>query len=61
MIRETVSVAGHRGTVGSAIVRELMAQGVPESQIITHAHSELDLTNQLVVQQFFSQQEPTPV
>lgn len=47
--------------VGSAIVRQLLAQGVSQSQIVTRTHAELDLTNQLAVQQFFAQQKPTQV
>ena len=47
--------------VGSAIVRQLLAQGVTQSQIVTRTHAELDLTNQLVVQQFFKQEKPTQV
>ncbi len=47
--------------VGSAIVRQLLAQGVPQSQIITRTHAELDLTHQQAVQQFFAQEKPTQV
>ena len=54
-------VAGHRGMVGSAIVRKLLAQGVAPSQIITRTHAELDLTNQAAVQQFFVHEKPTQV
>jgi GDP-L-fucose synthase len=56
-----IYVAGHRGMVGSAIVRQLLAQGVTPSQIITRARAELDLTNQLAVQQFFAEEKPTQV
>ena len=56
-----IYVAGHRGMVGSAIVRQLLAQGVAPSQIITRTHAELDLTNQAAVQQFFAQEKPTQV
>jgi GDP-L-fucose synthase len=58
---EKIYVAGHRGMVGSAIVRQLLAQGVEKSQIVTRTHTELDLTNQLAVQQFFLQEKPTQV
>ncbi len=61
MSTEKIYVAGHRGMVGSAIVRQLLAQGVEESQIITRTHAELDLTNQLAVQQFFAQEKPSKV
>jgi GDP-L-fucose synthase len=40
--------------VGSAIMRQLEDQGHPVNQIITKSHSELDLTNQLAVNHFFS-------
>ena len=56
-----IYVAGHRGMVGSAIVRQLLAQGVAQSRIIARTHAELDLTNQLAVQQFFAQEKPTQV
>jgi GDP-L-fucose synthase len=58
---EKIYVAGHRGMVGSAIVRHLMAQGIDQSQIVTRTHAELDLTNQLAVQLFFAQEKPTQV
>lgn len=60
-VTDRIYVAGHRGMVGSAIVRHLLAQGVAQSQIITRTHSDLDLTNQLAVQQFFAQEKPTQV
>jgi GDP-L-fucose synthase len=56
-----IYVAGHRGMVGSAIVRQLLAQGVAQTSILTRAHAELDLTNQLAVQEFFAQEKPTQV
>jgi GDP-L-fucose synthase len=58
---EKIYVAGHRGMVGSAILRQLQAQGVAQSQIITHTHAELDLTNQLAVQAFIAAEKPTQV
>lgn len=51
-----IYVAGHRGMVGSAIVRQLLATGVQQSQIITRTHAELDLTNQAAVQIFFKEE-----
>jgi len=54
-----IYVAGHRGMVGSAIVRELKNQNY--DNIITRTHSELDLTNQQQVQEFFSQEKPDQV
>ena len=58
---EKIYVAGHRGMVGSAIVRQLLAQSVAQSHIITRTHAELDLTNQLAVQELFSKEKPTQV
>lgn len=46
-----IYVAGHRGMVGSAIVRKLQAEGY--QHIITRTHAELDLTSQEAVQAFF--------
>ena len=56
-----IYVAGHRGMVGSAIFRHLLLQGITPSQIITRTHTELDLTNQLAVRQFFELEKPTQV
>ena len=51
-----IYVAGHRGMVGSAIVRELKRQGY--NNIITRTHAELDLTNQAAVNDFFEKEKP---
>jgi len=51
-----IYVAGHRGMVGSAIVRELQRQGY--GNIITRTHQELDLTRQLEVEEFFNLEKP---
>lgn len=56
-----IYVAGHRGMVGSGIVRTLLAQGLPQSSIVTRTHAELDLTNQAAVQEFFAQVRPDQV
>ena len=56
-----IYVAGHRGMVGSAIVRHLLANGVQPNQFITRTHAELDLTNQAAVQAFFAQAKPDHV
>jgi len=61
MTYQKIYVAGHRGMVGSAIVRHLLAQGVAHSSMVTRTHAELDLTNQLAVQQFFEHEKPTQV
>ena len=51
-----IYVAGHRGMVGSAIVRELQRQGY--TNIITRTHKELDLTRQDQVEAFFAAEKP---
>ena len=51
-----IYVAGHRGMVGSAIVRELNRQGY--NNIITRTHKELDLTRQGAVEEFFAREKP---
>lgn len=51
-----IFVAGHRGMVGSAIVRELERQGY--TNIITRTHRELDLTRQDQVERFFAEEKP---
>jgi len=58
---ETIYVAGHRGMVGSAIVRLLLAAGHPASHIVTRTHAELDLTDQAAVRAFFAQVKPQQV
>jgi GDP-L-fucose synthase len=59
MLNQKIYVAGHRGMVGSAIVRTLRDKGY--SNIITRTHADLDLTNQAEVQAFFSQERPDQV
>ncbi len=54
-----IYVAGHRGMVGSAIVRNLESRGF--NHIVTRTHAELDLANQHAVQQFFEQEKPVQV
>ena len=51
-----IYVAGHKGLVGSAIVRNLKNRGF--NNIITRTHSELDLTNQEQVRRFFEEEKP---
>ena len=51
-----IYVAGHRGMVGSAIVRELQRQGY--TNIVTRTHSELDLCRQADVEAFFEAEKP---
>jgi len=58
-LNQKIYVAGHRGMVGSAIVRNLLAQGY--TNIVTRTHAELDLTNQQAVQTFFAKEKPDQV
>ncbi|HOO74473.1 MAG TPA: GDP-L-fucose synthase [Tepiditoga sp.] len=51
-----IYVAGHRGLVGSAIMRKLNSEGY--TNIITKSHNELDLTNQEEVKRFFETEKP---
>ncbi len=56
---DKIYVAGHRGLVGSAIVRSLKRQGY--ENVIGRTHKELDLTNQADVREFFEQEKPDVV
>ena len=56
---QKIYVAGHRGMVGSAIVRNLKSQGY--TNIVTRTHAELDLTDQGAVKSFFEQEKPEQV
>ena len=51
-----IYVAGHRGLVGSAIVRNLQKKGY--TNIIGRTHKELDLTDQRAVDAFFDAEKP---
>ena len=51
-----IYVAGHRGMVGSAIVRELQRQGY--NNLVLKTHKELDLTSQDAVNEFFAKEKP---
>lgn len=51
-----IYVAGHKGMVGSAIVRELERQGY--TNIVTRTHKELNLCRQDAVEAFFEQEKP---
>ena len=51
-----IYIAGHRGMVGSAIVRELQRQGY--TNLITRTHAELDLCRQADVEAFFATEKP---
>ena len=54
-----VHVAGHRGMVGSAIVRALRNRGYRD--IVTRTHAELDLADQHAVREFFAREKPDHV
>lgn len=56
---DKIYVAGHRGLVGSAIVRSLRGKGY--TNIIGRTHKELDLTSQSAVQRFFREERPDVV
>jgi GDP-L-fucose synthase len=56
-----IYVAGHRGMVGGAIVRTLIAQGHDPARIITRTHAELDLVSQQAVTEFFAREKPDQV
>lgn len=51
-----IYVAGHRGMVGSALVRKLQSEGF--TQLITRTSAELDLRNQAAVADFFAREQP---
>lgn len=57
--KQKIYVAGHRGMVGSAIVRHLESLGY--KNIINRTHAQLDLTNQLAVTEFFAKEKPDQV
>jgi GDP-L-fucose synthase len=58
-LNQKIYVAGHRGMVGSSIVRNLQAKGY--SNILMRTHAELDLTDQQSVKAFFEQEKPDQV
>jgi len=55
-LKDKIYIAGHRGLVGSAIVRQLESRGF--TNLLMRTHKELDLTNQAQVQTFFKQESP---
>jgi len=55
-LNDKIYIAGHRGLVGSAIVRQLEERGF--TNLLMRTHKELDLTNQAQVQDFFKQEQP---
>ena len=55
-LNDKIYIAGHRGLVGSAIVRQLESRGF--NNLLMRTHKELDLTSQVQVQSFFQQEKP---
>jgi len=60
-VHPKIYVAGHRGMVGSAIVRQLLSKSHPADRIVTRTHAELDLTDQAAVRDFFATERPDQV
>lgn len=58
-LKEKIFVAGHRGMVGSALVRRLQADGC--TSLLTRTRQELDLTDRAAVREFFAQERPEVV
>ena len=59
VMQSKIYVAGHRGMVGSAIVRALKSQG--QAHFVVRTHAELDLTDQQAVRHFFETEKPDQV
>ena len=59
VMQSKIYVAGHRGMVGSAIVRALKSQG--QTHFVVRTHAELDLTDQQAVRHFFEAEKPDQV
>ena len=57
--QDKIYIAGHRGMVGSAIIRKLHAEGYDNT--VTRTHSEMDLTSQTAVADFFRSEKPDVV
>ena len=60
-VHPKIYIAGHRGMVGSAILRQLLTHGHPADRIVTRTHAELDLTYQAAVCAFFAEVKPDQV
>ncbi|MFL9924603.1 GDP-L-fucose synthase [Herbaspirillum lusitanum] len=56
-----IFIAGHRGMVGSAIARQLLADDAGTTQLVTRDRHSLDLTNQAAVKAFFEEERPDQV
>ena len=59
VMQSKIYVAGHRGIVGSAIVRALKSQG--QTNFVVRTHVELDLIDQQAVRYFFEAEKPDQV
>ena len=55
-LESKIYIAGHRGLVGTALMRNLAARGF--TNFVTRTHAELDLTNQAAVETFFATEKP---
>ena len=55
-LNEKIYIAGHRGLVGSAIIRELKSRGF--TNLLTRTHEQLNLTDQREVNHFFDKEKP---
>ena len=60
-VHSKIYIAGHRGMVGSAILRQLLALSHAGDRIVTRTHAELDLTDQAAVRAFFEAEQPNQV
>jgi len=58
-LNEKIYIAGHKGLVGSAIIRQLKSRGF--TNLVVRSHNELDLINQYAVTQFFEHEKPAYV
>ena len=58
---DKIYIAGHNGMVGSAIVRKLQTKLGDNTQLITCAHQDLDLTNQQQVDDFIAREKPDQI
>jgi len=56
-----IFIAGHRGMVGSAIVRQLLKAGISPQSLLLRTSAELDLRNQAAVDAFFAEEKPDQV
>lgn len=59
MANKKIYLAGHRGMVGSAILRQLQAAG--HDNVVTRTHAELDLTDQAAVREFLQSEKPDQI